>query len=296
MANSSLPREQYGALFDAHVHTFYDLHDGRISPGELVSLTRKHGFNWVLAMNHDTTRGYARVKKAAREAGLPCIAGIEISTIYNHVLAYGVQEWSLRDYSWDPAAVIEKLREQGCAVFLAHPCNNPCNGHWTPDIARRLDVDGIEWNNASNSLLNRKTAALFSTFPDGRRIAGTDAHTRYTFGHAYTQVATTSVDPDDLVAAMRKGRCAPRGRYVPLVCVGIEQLAITVKNKLVKRVNADGTCVNVTYQVPNSIAPEGFPAPNTLTERELKKLVRPAAMKWRRELLAMPPTLDYWKI
>jgi predicted metal-dependent phosphoesterase TrpH len=294
MARPRFPREEFGAMFDAHVHTIYDLHDGRITPAELVSLTRKHGFNWVLAMNHDTTRGYARVKKLAREAGLPCITGIEISTTYNHVLAYGVQEWSLRDYSWDPGVVIDKLRAQGCAVFLAHPCNNPCNGHWTPEIARRLDVDGIEWNNASNSVLNQKTARLFASFPRGRRIAGTDAHTRYTFGHAYTQVATASTDPDDLVAAMKKGRCAPRGRYVPLICVGVEQLAITVKNKIIRRVNTGNMCVNVTYQVPGSIAPAGSPPANTRTERELKALVKPAAKAWRRALLASPPRLTYW--
>ncbi|MEX2683647.1 MAG: CehA/McbA family metallohydrolase [Candidatus Sigynarchaeota archaeon] len=294
MARPRFPREEYGALFDAHVHTCYDLHDGRLSPAELVSLAKRHGFNWVLAMNHDTTRGFARVKRLARDAGIPCITGIEVSTIYNHILAYGVQEWKLRDYSWEPEVVIENLRSQGCAIFLAHPCNNPWHGHWTPEIARRLDIDGIEWTNASNSILNRKTWSAFASFPRGRRIAGTDAHTPYVYGHAYTQVATASDNPDDLVSAMKRGRCAPRGRYVPLVCVGIEQLAITVKNKVVKRVHAGNKWIETLEQDPKSIAPEGFPPANALNHRELKAYTKPKAKAWKRAILEAPPMLGYW--
>jgi len=281
-------------MFDCHVHTCYDLHDGHIMPAELVSLARNHRFNWVLAMNHDTMRGLFKVRKLSKEAGLPCITGIEASTIYNHILAYGVQEWPYRDYSWEPGVVIDHLRDQDCAIFLAHPCNNPWNGHWTPEIARRLDIDGIEWNNASNSVLNRKTAKLFATFPRGRCIAGTDAHTPLTYGHAYTQVATASTDPDDLVAAMKKGKCAPCGRYVPLVLVGVEQLSIAIKNKIICRMDAEGTWVNTIEQVPGSIAPEVFPPANALTHHELKAFTKPAAMTWKRAILETPPRLGYW--
>lgn len=294
MGPPRFPRERFGALFDAHVHTCFDLHDGLLTPSELAALTAQHGFTWVLAMNHDTMRGVHRVKRAARDRGLPCLTGIEVSTMYNHVLGYGVQEWNLRDNAWDPEVVIEKLREQDCAIFLAHPCNNPCNGHWTPDVAVRLDIDGVEWNNASNSILNRKTERAFATFPPGRRIAGTDAHTRHVFGHAYTQVATASTDPDDLVAAMKRGRCAPRGRLVPLVSVGLEQLKLVVKNKVVKHTNVDGTWTRTVDQDPRSVAPDGFPPANSLSSNALKAHVKPAAIAWRDELLQKQARLDWW--
>ncbi len=294
MAAPRFPREEYGAMFDAHVHTYYDLHDGRLSPAELVALAKRHGFNWILAMNHDTMRGLFKVQRLAKEAGIPCITGIEVSTLYNHVLAYGVQEWTLRDNAWDPGTAIDHLRRQGCAVFLAHPCNSQGNGQWTPEIARRLDIDGVEWNNASNSILNRKTAAMFATFPSGRRIAGTDAHTPYAYGHAYTQVATASADPDDLVSAMRRGRCAARGRYVPLVCVGIEQLTIAIKNKVIKHVNAGGKCVKTIEQDPSSIAPEGFPPANAMDHKGIKAYAKPLAKAWKRAILEAPQRLGYW--
>lgn len=288
------PRELYGAMFDAHVHTCYDLHDGLLTPAELVMLTKRHDFNWVLAMNHDTTRGFSKVQKIAKANGLPCITGIEVTTTFNHILAYGVHEWSLRYGYWDTETVIDQLRSQDCAIFLAHPCNNPMNGRWTPEIARRLDIDGIEWNNASNTILNKKTAKVFYDFPKGRRIAGTDAHTRYIFGHAYTQVATASIDPDDLVSAMKHGRCKPCGRYVPLISIGMEQLTITVKNKVIGRINVDGTWINNVLEMPKSIAPEGSPAMHTLTEKEIKAFVKPRAIEWKKNLLKKPCRLDYW--
>jgi predicted metal-dependent phosphoesterase TrpH len=294
MTRPRKPIEIFGALFDAHVHTCYDLHDGLLTPEELVALNKRHGFNWVLAMNHDTMRGFTKVQRLAKANDFPCINGIEISTTFNHILAYGIQEWPYRSFAWDPETVIDHLRDQDCAIFLAHPCNNPWNGRWTPEIARRLDVDGIEWNNASNSILNKKTATLFDTFPKGRRIAGTDAHTPYTFGHAYTQVATTSSNPDDLVSAMKHGRCTPRGRYVPLVCVGIEQLIIVLKNKVIGYVNVDGKWFKTVQQEPGSIAPEGFPAANILDEKKLKVLTKPFATTWRKIILKKPPRLDYW--
>ena len=35
----------------------------------------------------------AKIKKLAKEESLPTLPGIEIATGYNHILAYGIQEW-----------------------------------------------------------------------------------------------------------------------------------------------------------------------------------------------------------
>ena len=88
-----LEMEKFGALFDAHIHMYFDLNGGMLSPRDVVNCTLKKGFNWVLAMTHDTVYGANKVQKLAKEKELPCIVGIEVSTSYNHLLAYGVQEW-----------------------------------------------------------------------------------------------------------------------------------------------------------------------------------------------------------
>ncbi|MHA1684334.1 MAG: CehA/McbA family metallohydrolase [Promethearchaeota archaeon] len=287
------PVEKYGAIFDCHVHTHYDLHDGLITPSQLIKLHQKRGFNIVLAMNHDTLNGLDKIKKLAAWAGLPTIIGLEVSTIYNHLLAYGVREWPYRRDSYNPEEMIERLREQDCAIFLSHPCNNPMHGHWTPDVVKRLDVDGIEWNNASNTILNRRTFKLFKDFPEGRRIAGTDAHTPATFGFAYTQVKVNSTNPDDVVAAMKSGKCRPGGQYVPLFNMLYEQLKLTVKNKLLKRFKINGKWIKPVGDMPRTIAPESFPPANSLTGGEMKDFTRPLARRWKKELLEKNPVLPY---
>ncbi|MHA1646999.1 MAG: PHP-associated domain-containing protein [Promethearchaeota archaeon] len=208
-------RNRYGALFDGHLHTYFDFHDGRITPLQLVKRTKKLGFNWINAMAHDTIRGVPRIKKIAKEYNLPVIPSMEISTSYNHLLAYGVQEWGYAKDCWDPEIVIERLRAQDCAIFISHPGINPYKGYWTPEIVKRLDVDGIEWINGSNYFFNHRTWKWFKNYPKGK-IAGTDAHHITNMGFNFTQVDTNSEDPDDLVSALKKGKCRPRGNNVPI--------------------------------------------------------------------------------
>jgi predicted metal-dependent phosphoesterase TrpH len=216
MASPLYPIDRYGAVFDGHVHSCYDFHDGRLTPEMMVKLSQKCGFNWINAMSHDNVRGMARFKRCAKDANMPLIPAMEISTNFNHLLAYGVHEWPYAKDSWDPDIVIEHLRAQDCAIFISHPCVSPWRGMWTPEIVARLDVDGIEWNNSSLLSINKKTWRNFANCPPGRRIAGTDAHTPEMFGFAWTQVNINSKDPDDLVAAMKAGKCRPGGRYVPV--------------------------------------------------------------------------------
>ncbi len=238
-------RAKYGALFDAHVHSYFDFHDGMITPQDLVDAVYQRGLNWVCAMAHDTVRGVPKIRRLAKEKGLPTISGIEISTTHNHLLAYGLQEWHVQRDCIDPDEAIELLREQDAAIFLAHPYTNPKgvdHGYWSPRILEKLDVDGIEYYNGGTYFLNRGTKKNLSNFiPKGRRIAGTDAHHKSNVGYAYTQVDINSEDPDDLVAAMQNGKCKPYMNPVPLHRFLYQVILGTFKNKVLKRRVVEGT-------------------------------------------------------
>ncbi|HMF34104.1 MAG TPA: PHP-associated domain-containing protein [Candidatus Lokiarchaeia archaeon] len=211
---------QYGAVFDAHAHSYFDLHDGRLSPAMFVKLSQRKGFNWVCGLTHDTTRGNHRLRAAAQAEHLPFLPAIEVSTCYNHILGYGVQEWRWAKDSWDPEIAIERLREQGCAVYASHPAATPLKtgGPWN-NLVYELDFDGIEWINSIEVTHNPIVWKLLKNYPKGR-IAGSDAHYTWTFGDAFTQVLTNSEDPDDIVAAMRKGKVSPHGRASNFLVVG----------------------------------------------------------------------------
>ncbi len=251
------PRDKYGALFDAHVHTYFDLHDGTISPKDLITITKKRGFNWVNAMAHDTLRGVPKIQKLAREEGIPVLPSMEISTGFNHILAYGVQEWHLAKDSWDPEIVIDALRDQDCAIYLSHPGLNPFRGYWTPKVVRRLDIDGLEWLNGSIFGLNRRTQQWFRGWKKGR-IAGSDAHHPSQFGYAYTQIPTQSKDPDDIVKLLQQGKCYPRGGFVPFHRFLLWETYINLKRHFFPQFAYEGSWIKPQYQPMGELPPSPF--------------------------------------
>jgi len=232
MNSKVYPISRFGAVFDAHVHGCFDLHDGSLTPRLLAKLSVKQKFNFLNAMQHDTIRGMELFKEAGKEFGLPVIPAMEVSTNYNHLLAYGIQEWDYAKDTWDPEITIERLREQDCAIYCSHPAVYQFKGKWE-HLVYKLDVDGIEWTNGNLNFLNRKIHSLFKNYPKGR-IAGTDAHDPTNFGYSWTQVDVQSEDPDDLVAALKKGKCKPCGTYVPIFLIAYWAIYSTWIHKIKK--------------------------------------------------------------
>ncbi len=263
--------EDYGALFDAHVHTYFDYHDGMITPRQLIKSTINNRFNYVCAMAHDTLLGTKKIAKLAKQYNLPSIPAMEISTIYNHILAYGVQEWRYRRCVLEPDIAIEYLRDQDCAIFLAHPYSNPYQGLWIPEIVKRLDIDGIEWTNGTIYHLNWKTHKIYRNFPKGRRIAGTDAHTTAVFGSTFTQVNVNSEDPDDLVAAMKNGKCKAYSSNAPLHKSLFMVIKTVTWNKVLKRRVIEGRTIIPDGDHPGSIIPQEVISSDTWVQKMMNK-------------------------
>ncbi|MCF2140395.1 MAG: PHP domain-containing protein [Candidatus Lokiarchaeota archaeon] len=263
-------RSKFGAIFDAHIHTYYDLHDGTISAEDLIKITLKWGFNWVNAMAHDSLRGLPKIRKLAQEKGLPVIPALEISTGFNHILAYGVQEWHLAKDSWNPEEVIELLREQDCAIYLAHPGLNPFKGYWSPAIVKRLDIDGIEWVNGSNYFLNKRTHRWFKGWKKGK-IAGTDAHHISQFGYTFTQVPTSTEDPDELVKYLKRGKCQPGGSYIPINRFLMWEIYIYSKKHFFPSFFFENSWIKPQYQPIGKLPNDSF-----------------NAEKWKEDLLKKP--------
>lgn len=67
--------------YDLHSHSLAS--DGSLSPGELVRLAAAHGVDVLALTDHDETRGIAEARKAAQDAGMILIPGIEISVTWD---------------------------------------------------------------------------------------------------------------------------------------------------------------------------------------------------------------------
>lgn len=78
-------------MIDLHMHTTAS--DGRSTPEELVAQAAALGLRIIAVTDHDTVAGIAAAQAAAREVGLQCHVGIEITAVDDgrdvHMLGYG---------------------------------------------------------------------------------------------------------------------------------------------------------------------------------------------------------------
>ena len=79
-----------------HLHSIYS--DGIATPEELCQIVKEMGYRALALTDHETIAGCARLKKAADEAGLETLIGVEISA----TLPDG-RETHLTGYDFDPA-------------------------------------------------------------------------------------------------------------------------------------------------------------------------------------------------
>lgn len=89
------------------LHTHSRASDGTQAPAELIHAGADAGLDVIALTDHDTTNGWAEAERAAREAGIDLVRGIEISTRHEgrgvHLLAF------LPDPTYPPLA--DELRQ-----------------------------------------------------------------------------------------------------------------------------------------------------------------------------------------
>lgn len=117
-------------MIDLHMHTTAS--DGRSTPEELVAQAAAKGIRIMAVTDHDTTAGMDRCLAAAREAGITCHVGIEITAVHHgrdlHVLGYGVNrahgeltmflETQRGDRRRRMAAIARRLAELGVPIDI----------------------------------------------------------------------------------------------------------------------------------------------------------------------------------
>jgi predicted metal-dependent phosphoesterase TrpH len=66
------------------LHTHSSASDGTDAPGELVREAARAGLDVVALTDHDAMSGWAEAQRAADDAGITLVPGIEISTVFHH--------------------------------------------------------------------------------------------------------------------------------------------------------------------------------------------------------------------
>ena len=117
-------------MIDLHMHSTCS--DGTFAPAELVREAKAAGLTHMALTDHDTVEGIEEARRAAKEAGIAFLAGVEISAEFQpgtlHILGYGldvrsqrlkgrleeVQRWR-RERN---PKIVERLRDLGLQVTL----------------------------------------------------------------------------------------------------------------------------------------------------------------------------------
>ena len=66
-------------IFDLHSHTYFS--DGMLSPEALIARAKERGVSVLAITDHDTIAGVRIAQKAALDAGITLISGIEFSVL-----------------------------------------------------------------------------------------------------------------------------------------------------------------------------------------------------------------------
>src|ERR1700757_1022503 len=74
---------------DVHLHTNRGSADSNLSPHDLVDRARAIGIGAVCITEHDTMWPLAEIGKAAREAGVLVLRGMEVTTDMGHIGVFG---------------------------------------------------------------------------------------------------------------------------------------------------------------------------------------------------------------
>lgn len=111
--------------YDLHTHSTAS--DGTLSPTELVRRAREAGVGVLALTDHDTTEGLPEARRAAEDAGIRLVSGVEISVTWSamtiHIVGLGFREddpalqagmAALRDYrDWRAGEIGRRLEKAG---------------------------------------------------------------------------------------------------------------------------------------------------------------------------------------
>lgn len=162
----------------------------------------------VAVTDHDAFDGALKLSKSMDFLIIP---GIEVTTLYGHVLGIDVKERI--PPKLDVLTTIEKIHKAGGVAIAAHP-TAIYRGKLRRHVIREFDA--VEVINASSfpfgfsNYINGKIAERFNLPQTG----GSDAHSVFEIGMAYSMI-DANLDKDEIVSAIKKGKVKACGKAIP---------------------------------------------------------------------------------
>lgn len=192
---------------DTHMHTAEYSPDSFLPIAEAVARAREMGIDGLCVTDHDSMGARAVIEKWRKDLDFPLFLGCEVLTSDGDIVCFGL------DRAPEPAALsapelIKRVRHCGGCTVAAHPFRN--NNRGLEDLISTVEgLDGVECFNGSTDP-QANLHALDLAKKSGRALLGAaDAHYRRRLGLFVTEFDDELRDEEDLIVAVRSGKCRP---------------------------------------------------------------------------------------
>lgn len=176
-----------------------------LRPQEILSFGRAHGLDGVCITDHDSTKVLSQITEGFQSDGLLVLVGMEYTTPQGDFLIYG--NASSLPAGLDYPELLSVVEAGGGAIVAAHPFRG-----WRPSdtgMIEKYPCAAIEVENGRNTELENHLASGFARKSDLPFVAGSDAHSLEELGRFPTRFTEPVNNMDDLVRALKGGKCEP---------------------------------------------------------------------------------------
>lgn len=175
------PKTSTFVRVELHAHTRFSK-DSLVSPARLVEHCKKNGIDRIAITDHNEIQGALEAKDHAPDR---VIVGEEIETTQGELIGYFLQERV--PPGLQPLAAIERLRNQGAVISVAHPFDTVRSSNWSEEelLAIVPEIDAVEVFNAR--CLSDKPNQRAKDFAEQHGVlatVGSDAHSLWELGMA----------------------------------------------------------------------------------------------------------------
>ncbi len=200
-------------LFRGDLHTHTTGSDGVLTPEELAELCARQKLDFVFVTNHNT---WFENEHLPRRGDLTVIPGAEWTHYEGHANFLGLKRPYKNPFcvntEEETRSILREARDNGALISFNHPFDGPCGWRWGMDV---FPMDAVEvWNGALMTGPNEECLAWWhDQLCQGRRlpiVGGSDFHRAGPLslpGLPCTKVYALSRAPEDILSALRAGRC-----------------------------------------------------------------------------------------
>jgi predicted metal-dependent phosphoesterase TrpH len=209
-------------LIDLHGHTNPISWDSRLTPDELVELSKGAGLDGVCLTEHDFFWDVDECAALAKKHDFLVLPGIEVNTEHGHMLVYGLKKYQFGMHRIAQLAAM--VEADGGAMVAAHPYRRYMPWYELNEADLKRGLERAEANPAYRHCVALETvhgraAPQQNEFSERLRqtlgmaaSGGSDAHQPSQVARCATRFDREIFSLADLVAELRAGRFEPVDR------------------------------------------------------------------------------------